>query len=83
MVSRNRWVLCVAVLLVLPGTLASVAFGAVGILMLIFLGLDWFLARSTGATATAQRRPVVQQLMIATAIASGLGGAIALVAWAT
>ena len=63
-----------------PG--ASIAFSAVGILMLIFLGVDWLVARTTGATSS-DRRPVALQLVLAAAIAGLVGGVIALVAWVT
>ena len=81
LVTTNRWILIVALLLVFPGTLASVAFGAIGLAMLLLLALDRLVTvvfkpkwhRRTFSAAT--------QLFFAVLIASALGGAIALGAW--
>ena len=79
--SKNKWLLVVAVLLVLPGTLLSVAFGGVGLVLLAMLLVDGALVRATASPASRPALGVVAQLGLAGAVAAAVGGSIALLAW--
>ena len=78
--TRAPGVVALAVLLVVPGTALSIAFSAIGLIMLAALGLDW-MARTDGETDGARRLPVLAQLGIGVGAAAAVGGAIALGAW--
>lgn len=81
LVTTNRWILIVALLLVFPGTVASVALGAVGLGMLFLLALDRIATAVFEPKGQWRTLPVPTQLVLAAVIASALGGAIALAAW--
>ena len=78
--SKNRWLLVVAVLLVVPGTLLSVAFGGIGLVVLLMLMVDFLLARATKASSDRPSLGVAAQLGLAAGVAAAVGGVIALVA---
>ena len=78
--SRNRWLLVVGVVLVVPGTLLSVAFGGIGLVLLLMLLVDFLLAKATKSSSTRPSLGVVAQLALAGAVAAAVGGVIALVA---
>lgn len=78
--SKNKWLLVVAVLLVVPGTLLSVAFGGIGIVLLLMLMVDFLLAKVTKASSERPSLGVAAQLVLAAAVAAAVGGVIALVA---
>ena len=79
--SNNRWLLLLAVLFVVPGTLLSVAFGGVGLVLLLMLLVDHLLARVTNSSPTAvPSLGVAAQLGLGAALAAAVGGVIALVA---
>ena len=79
--AKNTWVLVVAVLLVIPGTLFSVAFGGVGLVLLAMLLVDAVLASATASPASRPALGVGAQLGLAGVVAAAVGGSIALVAW--
>ncbi len=74
----NRWALAVAVLLVVPGTALSVAFGAIGVVILLVFLVD--------SVAGAHLRPAKRlhplvQVVVALCAAAAIGGIVALAAW--
>jgi hypothetical protein len=71
----------VAVLLIVPGTFLSIAFGAIGgIMLLVLLGYA-ALVTATGTRVAKVRLGPFGQLVAATALAAVLGGIIGFVAW--
>ena len=78
---RYPWVLLVAVLLVVPGTLLSIALGGIGLLMLLLLLADAAFNRTTTRDSARNNLSVVAQVGLAAVIAGVLGGLIAVVAW--
>lgn len=81
LVTTNRWILIVALLLVFPGTLASVALGAIGLTMLLLLALDGLVTAVIRPKRHWRTFPAATQLLLAAVIAGAVGGAIALAAW--
>lgn len=79
--SKNKWLLAVAVLLVVPGVLLSVAFGGVGLVLLVMLFVDWLLAKATKSYGKRPALGVASQIALAGVLAATVGGVIALVAW--
>ncbi len=79
--TRNRWLLLVAVLLVVPGTFLSMAFGGVGVVLLVMLLVDFLLAKATKSSSHRPALGVAAQLALAGAVAATVGGSIAFVAW--
>ncbi len=79
--TTNRWILLVAVLLVVPGTLASIAFGAIGLAMLLLLAFDWVVTVVVKPERHRRTLPAPIQLLLAAVVASVFGGAIGLAAW--
>lgn len=80
MATKNRWLLLASVLLVVPGTLLSLAFGGVGIVLLLMLLVDFLLAKATRSTSGRPSLGVAAQLALAVVLAAATGGVIALVA---
>lgn len=78
--SKNRWLLVVALLLVVPGTLLSVAFGGIGLVLLLMLLVDFLLARATKSSSNRPSLGVAAQLGLAVVLAVAVGGVIAFVA---
>lgn len=79
--TKNKWLLIVAILLVVPGTLLSVAFGGVGIVLLLMLLVDFLLAKGTKSSSDRPALGVAAQLSLTCVLAASVGGLIALVAW--
>jgi len=79
--SKNRWLPAVAVLLVIPGTLLSVAIGAVGVVLLFMFLVDFVLAKATRFSDDRPALGVLSQIALAGVLAAIVGGVIALVAW--
>lgn len=79
--TRNRWLLIVAILLVMPGTLLSVAIGGVGLVLLLMLLVDFLLAKTTKSSSDHPSLGVAAQLALAGVMAAAVGGLIGLVAW--
>jgi len=79
--SKNRWLLAVAVLLVIPGTLLSVAIGGVGVVLLVMFLMDFMLAKATRSSDNRPALGVLAQIALAGVLAAAVGGVIALVAW--
>lgn len=67
-------------LLVVPGTLLSVAFGGVGLVLLLMLLVDFLLAKVTRSASDRPSLGVAAQLALAAVLAAAVGGVIALVA---
>lgn len=76
--SRNRWLVVAAAMLVIPGTLLSIALGGIGALLLIGLLIDHVLATRGGSRP---RLPWWLQLLAAAIGAALIGSLIGLVAW--
>lgn len=80
MASKNRWLLVVALLLVVPGTLLSVAFGGIGLVLLLMLLVDFLLTKVTKSSSDRPSLGAAVQLGLALVVAAAVGGVIALVA---
>lgn len=78
--SRSPWTVVIAVVLVVPGTLLSIVFGAIGAVILIALALDYAVRRG-GTTGPARRTPLVVQVGVGVGVAAAIGAAITLGAW--
>lgn len=78
---RWPWVAAIAGLLVVPGTLLSIALGAIGAIMALLLLVDFVTARSRGREQRTSSPSLVIQLLVGSAIAGAIGGGIALGAW--
>lgn len=78
--TRAPWVVATGVVLVVPGTLLSIAFTAIGAVMLAALAADYF-ARGGGAHGSRRRLPVATQLGLGVGGMAIVGGCIALGAW--
>ena len=80
LVSKNRWLLAAALFLVVPGTLLSIAFGGIGLVLLLMLLVDFLLAKFTRSSSDRPSLGVAAQLGLAVGVAVAVGGVIALVA---
>lgn len=81
LVSKNKWLLVAAVLLVVPGTLLSIAFGGIGLVLLLMLLVDFLLAKVSKSSSDRPSLGLAAQLGLAAVLAAAVGGAIGLVAW--
>ena len=79
--TTNRWILVISILLVVPGTLLSIAFGAIGLAMLCVLALDSLFAAVIKSDRRLPTLATPIQVLVAVGIAAALGGVIALGAW--